>query len=183
MTEETTWIRLAGLGGQGVVLAGILLGHAAVFDGLYAAGSNSYGAQARGSLCSADIVISRSPIDYPRVELAGILVAMSQEGYDAYATQVLPEGRILHDAMLIPGPAGSRRHFGFDVIAASMEQLKDKQVTNIIWTGILAGMTGLFRRQSLEQAIRTHVPERYIESNLRALQHGIAVGASTWDRP
>jgi len=176
MREETTGIRLAGLGGRGVVLAGLLLGHAAVHEGLYAAGTNSYGAQSRGSLCTAEVVISRTPIDYPRIELAGILVAMSQEGYDAYAGQMTSDGLIFHDAGLVTGLRGGRDEIGFDVTATSFRQLNGKQAGNVIWTGIVAEVTAWFSEQSLEEAIRAHIPEQFIELNLRALRLGIALG-------
>ena len=71
-------MRLSGFGGQGVVLAGILLGQAGVIDGKYVSGSNSYGAQARGSGCKSEIVFSDGPIDFPHLTTADILVAMSQ---------------------------------------------------------------------------------------------------------
>jgi 2-oxoglutarate ferredoxin oxidoreductase subunit gamma len=182
MAEESTGIRLAGLGGQGVVLTGLLLGHAAVHDGLYAAGSSSYGAQSRGSLCRAEVVISRTPIDYPHVELADIFVAMSQEGYDAYASRVSEGGEIFYDTGLVSGLRGNRNEIGFDVTAISMNALKDKQAANMIWVGILAGPTVWFSERSLEEAIRTHVAERFLDVNLRALRLGILLGRDRKER-
>ncbi len=176
MDENTAAIRLAGLGGQGVVLAGLLLGHAAVCDGLYAAGSSSYGAQSRGSLCAADIVVSRGPIDYPRIERASLLIAMSQEGYDAYGASLVSEGRILFDpAFVVPG-TGKRDEIPFNLTAASRDRLKDTQVVNVAWTGVIASLTGLISKQGLEKAIRTHIPDRYADLNLRALHLGIELG-------
>jgi len=179
MDEESTGIRLAGLGGQGVVLTGLLLGHAAVREGLYAAGSSSYGAQSRGSLCRAEVVISRTPIDYPHVELADLFVAMSQEGYDAYASRVVEEGKIFYDTGLVSGLRGNRNEIGFDVAATSMNELKDRQAANVIWAGILAGATAWFSERGLEAAIRTHIPERFLDLNLRALKLGILFGRTS----
>jgi 2-oxoglutarate ferredoxin oxidoreductase subunit gamma len=182
MDEESTGIRLAGLGGQGVVLTGLLLGHAAVREGLYAAGSSSYGAQSRGSLCRAEVVISRAPIDYPHVELANLFVAMSQEGYDAYASRVVEGGEIFYDAGLASGLRGNRNEIGFDVTAISMNELKDRQAANMIWAGILAGATVWFSERSLEEAIRAHIPERFLNVNLRALKLGILLGRDWKER-
>lgn len=176
MAGESAGIRLAGLGGQGVVLAGLLLGHAAVHEGLYAAGSSIYGAQSRGSLCKAEVVISREPIDYPHVELASFFVAMSQEGYDAYASQVTEGGEIFYDTGLVSRLRGNRNETGFDVTEISMNELKDRQAANIIWAGILAGATVWFSEQALEEAIRAHIPERFLDVNLRALKLGILLG-------
>jgi 2-oxoglutarate ferredoxin oxidoreductase subunit gamma len=182
MAEESTGIRLAGLGGQGVVLTGLLLGHAAVREGLYAAGSSSYGAQSRGSLCSAEVVISRAPIDYPHVELANLFVAMSQEGYDAYASRVVEGGEIFYDTGLVSGLGGTWNEIGFDVTAIGMNELKDRQAANMIWAGILAGATVWFSERSLEEAIRAHIPERFLDVNLRALKLGIFLGRDRKER-
>src|SRR5512137_2871188 len=95
---EITQVRWSGFGGQGVVLAGVLLGEAGVIDGKYIAGSNSYGAQARGSGCKSEIVFSNEPIDFPHLITADILVAMSQGAYDLYCREVKEStGIILYD--------------------------------------------------------------------------------------
>ncbi len=95
---EVMGVRLAGFGGQGIVLAGLLLGEAGTIDGKFVAGSNSYGAQARGSACKAEVILSEEPIDYPHVIVADILVAMSQGAYDLFSREVKePAGLILYD--------------------------------------------------------------------------------------
>jgi 2-oxoglutarate ferredoxin oxidoreductase subunit gamma len=173
MAEEITGIRLGGLGGQGVVLAGLILGAAAVHEGLYAAGSSAYGAQSRGSVCKAEVVISRTRIDYPHVELADIFIAMSQEGYDAYVSQVAETGKIFYDTALVSSHRTSRQDRAFDVTATCIKELKELQAANMIWVGILARATEWFSERSLERAIREHVPARHLDLNLRALQLGL----------
>jgi 2-oxoglutarate ferredoxin oxidoreductase subunit gamma len=175
MAEAINGIRLGGLGGQGVVLAGLILGHTAVHDGLYAAGASSYGAQSRGSVCKAEVVISHDPIDYPHVELADLFIAMSQEGYDAYASQVAETGKIFYDAALVTSLRGGRKERAFDVTATCLKELNEKQAANIVWIGILAGRTQWFSERSLEQAIREHVPARHLDLNLRALRLGLQI--------
>jgi len=174
--QEVTGIRLAGFGGQGVILAGMLLGHAAVSDGLFAAGSNSYGAQARGSACKAEVVISNEPIDYPHVELADLFVAMSQGGYDAFEGKVAEGGKIFFDPGLVSGLKGNRKERGFDVTSISVNQLKNRQAANVIWVGVVAGATGWFSEEGLYNAVRRNVPERFIDLNLLALERGISLG-------
>ena len=73
-----TQVRLSGFGGQGIVMAGLLLGEAGVIEGRYVSGSNFYGAQARGSECRSEIVFSAAPIDFPQIIIADVLVSMSQ---------------------------------------------------------------------------------------------------------
>jgi 2-oxoglutarate ferredoxin oxidoreductase subunit gamma len=182
MTEEIAGIVLAGFGGQGVVMAGLLLGHAAVHSGLYAAGSNSYGAQSRGSVCKAEVVIAHKSIDYPHVELARIFVAMSQEGYDTCAGQIMEQSDIFYDIGLVSRLRGHRNERGFDVTAASIKELGDKQAANVIWTGILAGATELLSEQSLTHAIQARIPARFLDLNLRALRLGLLLGRNGKER-
>jgi Pyruvate/2-oxoacid:ferredoxin oxidoreductase gamma subunit len=116
------------------------------------------------------------------VELAGFFIAMSQEGYDSYADQVMEEGDVLYDTGLVSRLRGNRNERGFDVTAAGVKELGDKQAANVIWTGILAGTTEWFSEQSLEQAIRAHIPSRFLDLNLRALRLGLLLGRERKER-
>ena len=98
---EIRQVRLSGLGGQGVVLAGLLLGQAGMIEGKYITGSNSYGAQARGSGCKSEIVFSDGPISFPHLITADILVALSQGAYQIYCKDVKESGLILYDQGLV----------------------------------------------------------------------------------
>lgn len=168
---------MAGLGGQGVVLAGVLLGQTAVDQGLYAAGSNSYGAQARGSAARADLVLDNQEIDYPHVEEPGLLVAMSQGAYDAYALGVAPGGKVLFDSGLVE-PKAPHDCFGAKVTAMALEEFNSRQVGNMIWVGLVAGVTGWFQTEVLERTLVALVPERFAELNKTALARGLDMGRS-----
>jgi 2-oxoglutarate ferredoxin oxidoreductase subunit gamma len=168
-------ILLGGLGGQGVILAAVLLGNAAVEDGLFAAGSNSYGAQARGSSCKAEVVMAPEDIDYPHAEEPDLFVAMSQGAYDAYGEEVAPDGIILYDSGLVT-PRGLRKEVGFKVTAKVLEDLGNKQVANVFWVGVAAGYTGWFTGEGLSKVVEDTVPERFRELNLKALEQGMALG-------
>ncbi len=175
---ETKQIRLSGFGGQGVVLAGVLLGEAGVMDGKSVSGSNSYGAQARGSGCKAEVVFADGPIDFPHVITADILIAMSQGAYDMYAGEVrAPSGVILYDL----GPVKIRedlkvKQIGIPATDHAVKELNNKQVANIVLLGALVQTTKIVSREAMEKAIRTHVGERFRSLNLRALQAGIDLG-------
>jgi 2-oxoglutarate ferredoxin oxidoreductase subunit gamma len=175
-SAERREIALAGFGGQGVILAGVLLGHAAVKDGWFAAGSTSYGAQARGSACRADLVICQEPIDYPHVEAPDLLVAMCQGAYDAYHKELKHDGRVLYDAGLMKSMMGHPFETGFDVTAEAITKVGSKQTTNLVWLGIVSGFTGWFTKRSLEDAVRENVSERFLDSNLKALAIGLELG-------
>ena len=168
-------VRLAGMGGQGVVLAGLILGTAAVFDGLYATGSNSYGAQARGSVCQAEVRIAPEPIDYPHVDNADLLVAMSQEGYESAENRLSDGGLLLYDSGLVATFETENRK-GFEVAATAAGQLKNSQVANLIWVGVIASVTGWIHLDAINEAVKQRVPARFLELNLRALEKGLELG-------
>lgn len=180
--EQRREILLGGLGGQGVILAGVLLGQAAVNQGFFAAGSNSYGAQARGSACKAEVVFSGRPIDYPHVEAADLIVAMSQGAYDAYRKALKEGGRLLFDSGLVQPPRTDPAETGFDVTATALREVGNKQAANVLWVGVLSGFTGWFSLAALEDAVHRHTPERFLEWNLRALSLGFKVGAEKHGR-
>jgi 2-oxoglutarate ferredoxin oxidoreductase subunit gamma len=175
---EVRQIRLSGFGGQGVVLAGVLLGEAGVMDGKSVSGSNSYGAQARGSGCKAEVIFADGPIDFPHVIAADILVAMSQGSYDIYCQDVREStGVILYDQ----GPVKIRedlkvRQIGVPATELAVKELKNKQAANIVLLGALIETTKIVSREALEKAIQTHVSERFRSLNLKALQTGIELG-------
>lgn len=173
-------VRLSGFGGQGVVLAGLLLGQAGVLEGKYISGSNSYGAQARGSGCKAEIVFSEGPVDFPHLTIADILVAMSQGAYNTYCTEVKePSGLILYDSGLVKPRADLPiKHLGIPATEVSVKRLKNKQVANIVFLGALIEITKLVSAKALRKAIAMHVSERFRSLNLQALRVGMELGRS-----
>ncbi|OGP75183.1 MAG: hypothetical protein A2V86_06350 [Deltaproteobacteria bacterium RBG_16_49_23] len=171
-------VRLSGFGGQGVVLAGLLLGQAGVFDGKYISGSNSYGAQARGSGCKSEIVFSDGPVDFPHLTTADILIAMSQGAYNSYCGDVREEsGLILYDQGLVTPKENLRvRHLGIPATDVSVKRLKNKQAANIVFLGVLIEATRIVSPGAIRKAISTHVSERFRSLNLKALRTGMELG-------
>jgi 2-oxoglutarate ferredoxin oxidoreductase subunit gamma len=176
--KEMQQIRLSGFGGQGVVLAGTLLGEAGVMDGKVVAGLNSYGAQARGSGCQAEIVLSEGPIDFPHVRTADILVAMSQGGYDLFYQNVKElSGLILYDqGQVITKEGLNVRQIGIPASQSALKKLKNKQVANIVFLGALIEITKIVSVKAMQKAIGAHVSERFKDLNLKALQLGLTLG-------
>ena len=171
-------VRLSGFGGQGVVLAGLLLGQAGVFDGKYISGSNSYGAQARGSGCKSEIVFSDGPVDFPHLTTADILIAMSQGAYNSYCGDVREEsGLILYDQGLVTPKENLRvKHLGIPATDVSVKRLKNKQAANIVFLGVLIEATRIVSPGAIRKAISTHVSERFRSLNLKALRTGMELG-------
>ena len=152
---EIKQVRLSGFGGQGVVLAGLLLGQAGVFDGKYISGSNSYGAQARGSGCKSEVVFSDGPVDFPHLTVADILIAMSQRAYNIYCKDVREEsGIILYDQGFVTPKEGLKiKHLAIPATEVSVKRLKNKQVSNIVFLGALIEATRIVTPKAIRKAI------------------------------
>jgi 2-oxoglutarate ferredoxin oxidoreductase subunit gamma len=175
---EIKQVRLGGFGGQGVVLAGLLLGQAGVIDGKYIAGSNSYGAQARGSGCKSEIVFSDGPVAFPHLTTADFLIAMSQGAYDLYGGEVKEEsGLILYDLGFVsPRDDLKIKQIGIPATDVSVKKLKNKQVSNIVFLGALLEITRIVSSRAIRKAISMHVSERFRSLNLKALRAGMELG-------
>jgi 2-oxoglutarate ferredoxin oxidoreductase subunit gamma len=170
-------VRLSGFGGQGIILAGLLLGQAGVIEGKYIAGSDSYGAQARGSGCKSEIVFSDGPIDFPHLITSDILIAMSQGAYHAYCKDVKERGFIFYDQGLVTPEQGLNvRQRGVAATEISIKKLKNKQVANIVLLGAVVEITKIVSPKTIEKAIALHIGERFRALNLKALLIGMELG-------
>ena len=177
---ELKQVRLSGFGGQGVVLAGTILGHAAIRDGKWVAGSSSYGAQARGGAARSDVVVSDGPIIFPHVIEADILVAMAQTAYNRYTEELAQGAWVIYDEELVsPKPIAHATQIGVPATASAIRELKQQQSANIVILGALAAVTGIATRGSLSAAIEENVSERFMELNLKALEVGYRLGEAS----
>jgi 2-oxoglutarate ferredoxin oxidoreductase subunit gamma len=178
MADQKTEIRLAGFGGQGIILAGHILGKAAsLFEHLNAVFTQSYGPEARGGACSADVVIAGGTIDYPRVTAPGILVLMSEEAKNTYGGQVADQALVLIDEDLVlldSVPAGARL---FKIPATRFaEKLGRKIVANIVMLGFITSVTGVVGYEAMKQALFDSIPQGTEELNLKAFEKGYEYG-------
>src|SRR3990172_7355487 len=151
-------VRLGGVGGQGIILAGYMLGKAsALYDGKEAVFTQAYGPEARGGACSADLVISDEPIDYPMVSRPDLLVLMSQEAFTKYGSAAAEGAQLIVDTDLVESAAA--KEWLRDIPATRLAgELGNRMVANVIMLGFLAAVTGVVRREALEEGIRTTVP-------------------------
>jgi 2-oxoglutarate ferredoxin oxidoreductase subunit gamma len=166
-------IRLAGSGGQGLILAGIILAEAAgVHDGKFVCQTQSYGPEARGGASKAEVVISDAAIDYPMAIQPDVLLAMNQKSLDTFIRDLKPGGLLLVDADLVQeAPATGTVALPFTQIA---RELGRAMAANIVALGALARLTGAVSLQSLEAAILARVPKGSEDLNRRALAAGVA---------
>lgn len=175
---EIKQIRLSGFGGQGIILAGTLLGQAGMIVGKYVAESSSYGAQARGSGCRSEVVFSNHPIDFPHVTTADVLFVMSQGAYDAYYGDVKEDsGLILYDEGQVVARQGLNvKQIGIPATEYAIKKLKNGQVANIILLGVLIEISKIVPPLAIQKAIRALVSERFRDLNLKAIQMGRELG-------
>ena len=168
-------VRFGGFGGQGIVLAGLLLGRAATFDGKFVAGSNSYGAQARGSACRSEVVISEDPIDFPHVTIPDIVGVMSQRAYDLISRQLVRGGLIFYDSQFI-SPRRRRGLIEVPATGMALQEIRDKRVANVILLAAVVAKTGIVSQDALLRAIDESVKGKFLELNREAAALGIHWG-------
>jgi len=179
-TDTKTEIRLAGFGGQGIVLAGQILGKAAaLFEKLQAVFTQSYGPEARGGACSADVVLSRDEIYYPRVTSPQILVLMSEEAKNTYGDGLADQSTVLIDEDLVQldsVPEGCRL---FKIPATRFaEKLGRKIVANIVMLGFITSITEIVGYEAMKQALFDSIPRGTEELKLKAFEKGSEYGTS-----
>jgi len=167
-------VRITGYGGQGVILSAHVLGTAATLhEGLEATMTQAFGPEARGSACSAQIVFSDEPIDYPYVRKVDVLVAMSQEGFDLYIGGLKEDGILLYEEDLVDLGEHAGRPNSFGVPATRIaEELGRRIVLNMAMLGFVAAMTDLVSAESVRKAIADSVPPGTEELNLKAFEGG-----------
>lgn len=167
-------VRLAGAGGQGMILAGVILAEAAaVYDGLNAVQTQSYGPEARGGASRAEVIIARGEIDYPKVIEADVLLCMSQEACDTFYDRVKEDGCIIVDSTHV-SRLPSQRAITLPITRIAQDATGRVITASVVALGVLAGLTGVVTAPALEMALSQRVPEGTEEVNLRALAAGLS---------
>ncbi len=175
--NNTKQVLLCGLGGQGVVLAGALLGAAGFRQGLQVSGTSSYGSAARGGACRSEVVVSSETIAFPYVTKADTLVAFSQSAYDCYLGWTGPDGQVFFDSSLVqPDTSASQRHVGIAATQATETSLGTKVGANIVMLAAVVEITGLVTEGALAEAVLEGSPSRFRDLNQKALELGFALG-------
>lgn len=170
---SSTEIRITGFGGQGVVLSGYVIGRAcAVQAGKHATMIQSFGPEARGSACSAALVVSDEEVLYPYIRHPDIFVVMSAEGYDKYRDELKEGGTLIYEQDLVhPRVKEGQRSFGVPSTRIA-ESLGRSIVQNIVMLGFFTAATSLVAREAMREAVRASVPAGTEELNLRAFDAG-----------
>ncbi|HHY38889.1 MAG TPA: 2-oxoacid:ferredoxin oxidoreductase subunit gamma [Clostridia bacterium] len=168
-------VRLAGEGGQGLILAGMILAEAAaVEEGKNTVMTQSYGPESRGGASKAEVIISDSDIDYPKVQNPDVLLVMSQEAYDKYSPDLREGGILLYDSSSVKAlnPKPSVKCVGVPLTELAKKEVGRALVANIVALGSLNELSSLVSHEALTKAVLGRVPRGTEEMNLKALEVG-----------
>jgi 2-oxoglutarate ferredoxin oxidoreductase subunit gamma len=170
-------IRISGRGGQGIITLAFILGQACLFDGKNAAQTQSYGPEARGSVCRSEVIIGDEAIDYPWIIQPDILVAMSQDAYNRYCTDVKENGSIIVDPALVQHtiPDLSVSLYKVQATETAIKALGNPMVANVVMFGALTTITRLITAEAAQKSVVKRWP-KYAELNIKAFQKGMELG-------
>ena len=167
-----TEVRLAGEGGQGMILAGIILAEAAsIYDKKMAVQTQSYGPEARGGASKSEVVIADGEIDHPEVLSADVVVTLSQEAYDKYAASVKPGGLLIVDNEKV-SEIRATGAVKIPISRLAFETTGKAITANTVALGVLVGLTGVVSRGAIEKAVTARAPRGTEEMNRKALKAG-----------
>ncbi|OGW12782.1 MAG: pyruvate ferredoxin oxidoreductase [Nitrospinae bacterium RIFCSPLOWO2_12_FULL_45_22] len=178
MEQSRTEIKITGFGGQGVILAAYIIGKAAaLFDKKEATLTQSFGPEARGGACSAQMVISNSKVLYPYVKRPQILVCLSQEAYNKFEPELISGGLLIIEKDLVkPKPAEN----GIQLLAIPAtriaEELGRRMVLNIVTVGFFTAVADVVGEEAVRGAIKDSVPKGTEDLNLKAFERGFQYG-------
>jgi 2-oxoglutarate ferredoxin oxidoreductase subunit gamma len=176
--RNLTEIRISGFGGQGVILSAIVIGKAGcIFENGYSTMTQSFGPEARGGACSAQVILSDKPILYPYVTRPDILVTMSQEAYSLFTPQLKEDGILIieQDLVRVENLPPGVRVYGVPATRLA-EELGKRMVLNIVMVGFFAALTNVLEPEAVRRAVADSVPEAFRELNLRAFDKGFEYG-------
>jgi len=176
--NNETHVLITGFGGQGIIMAGDILGRAAtLYDRKFATMTQAYGPEARGSACSAQVIISKEEILFPYVKEPQVLICLSQEGYSRNVRNLNSRGILIWDTDLVQTKKPDLSWKTYHIPATRFaEELGNKMMANIVMLGFLAAVYDLVSIQAMREAVLASVPEPTRETNTQAFERGLEYG-------
>ena len=170
-------IRFSGLGGQGIIRSGFIVGKAcSIFDSKNATMTQSFGPEARGSACSSQLVVSEERILYPYITKPRILVSMSREAYEKYEPELAADGILIVDEDLVhPKPRANVKIFKIPATRFA-EELGNRIIANLVMLGFFTAVTDVVSYEAMKKAIPGSVPDRALALNLKGFDKGYEYG-------
>ena len=169
-----TDLTIAGVGGQGSILAGVILGSAAAtYENKYATQTQAYSSELRGGFAAAWVIVSDEPIEFPRVTHPDVLVAQAQDSINRFAEVVKPGGILIVDSDMVQEiPPNIKQKYSIPATSIARSQVKAAVTANMVMLGALCKVTQVVSRTALEQAIQKAVPKGKEQINLEAFNLG-----------
>ncbi len=172
-------MRLSGSGGQGLILAGIILAEAALLDGKNAIQSQSYGPEARGGASKAEVIISDAEIDFPKVQSPDLVLALTQVASDKYIETIKEDGVVVvDDTIELPADLKAKSIVQVPIMRTAAEKVGKSIVANIVALGLIAGLTNCATKESVVKAVLSRVPKGTEDLNKSALEEGYRLAAA-----
>lgn len=168
-------IRLSGSGGQGLLLAGIILAEAAIIDGKNAVQTQSYGPEARGGASKSEVLISDEAIDFPKVRDCDVLLSLTQKSYEQYNHGIKDTGILILDSSVTVDTHVKNKVISIPIVETATKVLGKPMVTNIVAMGAVVEITKIVSYEALETAVLKRVPKGTEELNKKALSLGYEI--------
>ncbi len=176
-------IRLSGSGGQGLILAGIVLAKAAMYEKYRVTQSQSYGPESRGGASRADVIISNDEVFYPEATNFDILMSLTQEACDKYLYDLKEDGILIADTTFVKNISLlNSQSYEIPFTEIAIEKLGSPLSTNILSLAFLVKKTGIVTPESLERSIRESVKPNYVDMNVKAMKLGFELADNTQSR-
>ena len=171
--KNTTEIRIAGLGGQGIIQTGTILSLAGMYDGKNVSQASTYGPESRGTPSRTDVIISDSEIDYPYIEKADILIVMAQKAYELYHSDLKESNKLFYDSEKVKVEKAENNSFVIPASGLAVKKLNNPLMAGIIMLSAVIKETNIVSIDSFKKAIKESVSEEYVSVNMKAVEIGM----------
>ncbi|MGL5754836.1 MAG: 2-oxoacid:acceptor oxidoreductase family protein [Paraclostridium sp.] len=167
-------IRLSGSGGQGLILAGIILAEGAILSNLNSVQTQSYGPEARGGASKAEVIISDGDINFPKVRKADVLLCLTQKSFDEYSHTIKEKGTIIIDSTVAENDfeVSGVEIIKVPIIESSKNKLGKEMVSNIVALGVISEILEGVDKEMIKKAILARVPKGTEQLNEKAFELG-----------
>jgi 2-oxoglutarate ferredoxin oxidoreductase subunit gamma len=166
-------IRIVGFGGQGVILAGVIIAQAAgIYKNLEVVQSQSYGPEARGGAARCDVIISDKRIFYPKIRQPQFLLCMSQAGLERYYEQCSATTRVIIDSTMVHTNKLQSQFYKIDATDIAEKDFNNRMVANMLMLGAFARNSEIIDLLSLQRAVKDTVSPKFLEMNIKAIATG-----------
>jgi 2-oxoglutarate ferredoxin oxidoreductase subunit gamma len=173
MKKDRYEVIMAGSGGQGLVLSGIMLAEAAILEGKNVVQTVSYGIASRGGFSMAEVIIDQEEIVFQQVQNADVVLTLTEDAMERFLPLSERGAAIFYDSVLLKAREGT--HFYGRPFTEMADRMGNVGMSNIIALGYMAEMKGMILPESLAEVISNRFSGKVRDANLAALQAGIVL--------